>query len=223
MSGFDPVSVISQFEKEWGLISGAPFSFAICAVVVGGFGYLLARWYSKRTIEALTSENSSLKERIESLKGQLPKTCAQPTMPSSSEIISEGNSEIFKSLDINPLKLHARRWLTKYPEALIQKIVLYRSSHLNHQGYLGPISAKYFVAFAVPEGSDSTRLATATQYYQTAGIDYLDLMASDFNEVYKSPPTGDGFKKEWEFYVLRQQEAFPLQVMKDEPSIELYP
>lgn len=86
----------------------------------------------------------------------------QTVAPPSTEIISENNSEAFKRLDIKSLRFHAKRWLTKYPEALIEKIVLYRSSHLKHQGYFGPISAKYFVAFEVPESSDFSRLQTAT-------------------------------------------------------------
>ncbi len=176
-----------------------------------------------RSEMSIMTDGKAGKEQIESLKGQIQKTSAQLATPSLHETFNEGNSETFKNLDISTLKIHAKRWLTKFPEALIQNIVLYRSSHLKHQGYFGPISAKYFIAFAVPEGSDSARLTTATQYYQTTRRDYLDLMASDFNEVYKTPPASDEFKKEWEFYALKPQETLPLHVMKNEPSIELYP
>lgn len=48
-------------------------------------------------------------------------------------------------------------------------------------------------------------------------------MASNFNEVYKTPPSDSSFKKEWEFFVLGPQEELPLQVMKDEPFWILHP
>jgi len=133
-----------------------------------------------------------------------------------------GHIKIFKDLDVNELKVQAKRWAEKYPEASIKKIILYRYSS-NYQVELSDIvPTKYLVVFEVPENSNPDCLETATEYYQTASKEYLAFIGSDFDRVYQDSIAGRNFKKDWMFYVKRPTGEFPLGIKIDEPNIVLY-
>lgn len=55
------MEAIGYLQREWGVISDAPFSFVLGCLIFGGLAYAAARWRYQGRIE-------TLKERIEQLK-----------------------------------------------------------------------------------------------------------------------------------------------------------
>lgn len=132
-------------------------------------------------------------------------------------------SESFKNLDFSFLKLQANRWVDRHPEAKIEKIVLYRYASSLQKHLKGNVPSKYFVVFEAPENANTNELELDTEYYQTVKDGYKGLMCSDFNEVYKDPPTDKNFKNEWIFFVKKPSDVLSSSVMVDEPFWVLRP
>lgn len=60
----DLISIIERLGKEWRVISSAPLSFFIAALVVGIGGWLVAKYVYKGRIEAQTATIRTQEERI---------------------------------------------------------------------------------------------------------------------------------------------------------------
>jgi len=119
----------------------------------------------------------------------------------------------FPELNLQNLKLRTeKRWIKKYPEAKIQRVVLYRYSSMYQKYADGSIpTTKYGIVFEVPFDNDPNSpeetykgLERDTEYY-VAGPrtePYRKLITPDFTGVYKNPPR-EVNRWEWNFFVRR--------------------
>lgn len=55
---------IELLDKEWSVVSQAPFAFALLAASVFALAYLAARWKYSSVVEQIRASNETLKERL---------------------------------------------------------------------------------------------------------------------------------------------------------------
>jgi len=75
------VQIIQFFKEEWGVISGAPFTFALGCLLVSLLAFAIASWAYGVRLKNAKSESESARERVKLLEEQLKQAGMEPKHP----------------------------------------------------------------------------------------------------------------------------------------------